>query len=86
MFFRHGLMDRTTLLAGPSNVGLADPGQHTALSLSLVTIVLGLLHVTVDTVVLMKVESTLSVDVCNAFVDVRTALKRESVHERRRSR
>ena len=68
IYHRLGLMgDHEILLSGASNSGLADPGQNAALFLCQVTTVLGLLHPTFDTTMMMKVVNRLQKDVADAF-------------------
>jgi len=40
MFFKLGLMDSSGVIAGASNAGLTDPGQNTAVTLSVITTLL----------------------------------------------
>ncbi len=54
-FYRLGLLDQSAvLLAGPSDYGLADPGQNTAISLAQVTSALATLEPTLDNIVGLK--------------------------------
>lgn len=56
LFLRLGLLDdEPGILAGASNVGLAEPGQNTALSLSLISVLLFNDSVDLDSLVKMKV-------------------------------
>ena len=56
VFFKLGLIDEaSTMLAGPSNAGLADPGHATALSLVIISAQLLHLYPTLDNQIVMKV-------------------------------
>ncbi|OFV80041.1 MAG: hypothetical protein A2Y78_14645 [Acidobacteria bacterium RBG_13_68_16] len=69
--FALGLVcDERFLLAGPSTVGLADPGQLTGLSLSHVTIILLGLRPTLDSAVASKIVLKLVGEVAEAFCNV----------------
>ena len=75
-FFRLGLIDQAEiLLAGPSNLGLADAGQNTAISLGQITTELGTLNPNLDELVLMKVVLTLVDEIPKRFVRVQRALE-----------
>ncbi len=67
-FHRLGLPEGGLLLAGPSDAGLADPGQNTALSLTKTTSTLLSLKCTLDIMVGLKIMLTLSDDVGKAFI------------------
>ncbi len=70
-FYRLGLLDENDLLlAGPSNFGLADPGQSTAMSLVQVTTALATLDSNLDGIVIMKLLTKFSDEVSNSFVAV----------------
>ena len=70
-FFRLGLIGESpTLLAGASNLGLSDPGQITARSLTQVTTTIGNLNPTVDNVVALKVLTLLLPEVRDSFARV----------------
>ena len=76
VFFRLGLIDQAEiLLAGPSNLGLADAGQNTAISLGQITTELGTLNPNLDELVLMKVVLTLVDEIPKRFVRVQRALE-----------
>jgi hypothetical protein len=80
-FFRLGLMDQSeVLLAGPSNFGLADPGQNTALSLTFVTSALVQLDPTVDVMVALEVALALSDEIGESFVAVQKQIEAEELH------
>ncbi len=77
ILFKMGLApERDLLLTGPSNYGLADPGQNTALTLNQVSAALGSIAPTLDTNVLLKVLLTVSNEVGDAFVQTQQRLKR----------
>lgn len=65
-----GLTSRDVLLAGPSNVGLADPGHSTAISLLQITACLILRQPTLDHIVMAKVMMILSAEIGTAFLKV----------------
>jgi hypothetical protein len=78
VFYKLGLIPETPLLlAGPSNFGLADPGQNTALSLGQVSSALISLNPTMDAILSAKVMLALSSDVAESFVGVQLALEQE---------
>jgi hypothetical protein len=68
-FFKLGLLTETDiLLAGPSNAGLADPGQAAAISLVQICSALLPLQLTFDNLVALKTMSELEGDVGEAFI------------------
>ena len=70
-FFRLGLVDQSAvLLAGPSDYGLADPGQNTAISLAQVTSALATLEPTLDDIVGVKVVLIMVDQICKSFVRI----------------
>jgi hypothetical protein len=74
-------MDQSeVLLAGPSNFGLADPGQNTALSLTFVTSALVQLDPTVDVMVALEVALALSDEIGESFVAVQKQIEAEELH------
>ena len=60
----------TVLLAGPSNVGLADPGQSTAISLLQVTTALLTTEPVFDCIVTSKILAMITEEVKSAFIKV----------------
>jgi hypothetical protein len=62
--------DSGLLLAGPSDVGLADPGQLTAVSLAHITTVLLGVKLTLDSGIWSKVLVRLAGDIADAFCSV----------------
>jgi len=78
VFFKLGLTgEMDILLTGPSNVGLADPGQNTALSVVLVTSSLVALDPILDSVVILNLMMNLSTETAEAFVAVQNELENE---------
>jgi hypothetical protein len=68
VFFKLGLARETPLLlAGPSNAGLADPGQGAALSLMQVTAVFAAQHPTLDTSIALRMIVVLADEIGDAF-------------------
>jgi hypothetical protein len=64
VFFKLGLIgDEQTMLAGPSNAGLADPGYATALSLVQITSTLVLLYPTMDNNIAVRIMFKLTEEV-----------------------
>lgn len=68
VFFQLGLLrESDVLLAGPSNAGLTDPGHSAAISLAQVSAVILTLSATLDSIVKMKVMTTLVDRIGEAF-------------------
>ncbi len=67
--FRLGYDGDDLMLAGPSNEGLADPGQYTALSLLQLTVVMLNLRITAENLIGLLVLSRLTDEVREAFLD-----------------
>ena len=77
-YFRLGLhssQQDEVLLAGPSNVGLADPGHSTAISLLQITTNLLATESVFDCVVTMKILEELTNEVGEAFLKVHQELE-----------
>jgi hypothetical protein len=75
VFFKLGMIgERETLLAGPSNAGLADPGQHAAISLVQISSVLLQLTPSFDHTVAMKVMSDLSDEIGKELLEAHAKL------------
>lgn len=70
------------VLLGPSNTGLADPGQNTALSLSMLTSCLLAVSSTIDAIVAMLVLEELSTDAMHSFVETQQKLEDEDPRAR----
>lgn len=68
VYFRLGLInERHILLAGPSDAGLADPGDCTAISLLQVTAALNTVYCNLDSLVALKILQWLSHEIGDAF-------------------
>lgn len=79
VFFKMGLLrGENLLLPGASNIGLADPGQCAAISFLQISTALGMLHPTVDNVVVMKIMYHLEEECIEAFIDVHQQFMRDS--------
>ena len=77
-YFRLGLhssQQEEVLLAGPSNLGLADPGHSTAISLLQLTTTLLATEADIDWVVAMRVLGELTDEVGEAFLKVHQELE-----------
>ena len=77
-YFRLGLhssQEKEVLLAGPSNVGLADPGHSTAISLMQLSTTLLATESSFDCVVTMKILAELTDAVGEAFLKVHQELE-----------
>lgn len=72
------------LLAGPSNAGLSDPGQNSAISLYRSSVALGLLVPTLDSFVYLRVLEGLAVGACQAFHAADEQLKEDARNGARR--
>ena len=76
VFFKLGLVPESRiLLAGPSHVGLADPGQSAAISLAQVSSAVGSLNLTLDNVIALKMIMLLAREVGEAFVKVQASVE-----------
>jgi len=76
LFFKLGLYPESEiLLAGPSNVGLTDPGQSAALSLAQITVTLLTLNPNIDRIVACKIMMTLENEIGEAFMDAENSIK-----------
>jgi hypothetical protein len=73
-----GLPQEGLLLAGPSDAGLADPGQNTALSLAYATSSLLKIKCTLDIIVGLRIMMTLSKEIGEAFLRVQESLGSEA--------
>ena len=71
----HSSQQDEMLLAGPSNLGLADPGHSTAISLSQITTTLLATEPVFDCVVTMKILNELTNEVGEAFLKVHQELE-----------
>ncbi len=68
---------RVVMLAGASNVGLADPGQNTAISLAQITGSLGLHRRSMDFVVQMNAVATIARRCVEGFITAHKAVEAE---------
>ena len=77
-FFKLGLLDEVNLLlAGPSNAGLADPGQNAALSLTQLSSALLVLQTTFDNLVALRTMLLLEGEIGEMFLDADQCLKED---------
>jgi hypothetical protein len=67
LFFRLGLLGESKLLAGASNAGLTEPGQNTAVSLTLISVLLIGETPGLDDVIAMKLLQLLGREIPNLF-------------------
>ena len=75
-FFKLGLLpDQQMLLAGPSDLGLADPGHGTAISLSQITLTLLTMKPNIDRLVICQILSRLEHEVGEAFIAAHQSLE-----------
>lgn len=80
IFFRLGLLPEADLiLAGPSNFGLADPGQFTAISLGQASSALAALNPTLDAIISVKVILALSSEAATSFAAVQNEIEQEEM-------
>jgi len=83
--FRLGLLKRgprgSIILAGPSNYGLADPGQGTAISLSQTTTCLLSIRPTIERLSIMSVILKLVEEINLAFCEVQRQIEKEVLEE-----
>ena len=78
VFFHPGMMDHVNILmVGPTNFGLADPGQNTVLSLAQVTSVLVQLTPNFDRLLLAQVINEIAVEAGEAFLAVQREIERD---------
>ena len=77
IFFKLGLYPESgdILLAGPSNVGLTDPGQLTALSLAQISTALLTHQPNIDRIVACKIMLELEREIGKAFSDAENSIK-----------
>ena len=77
-----GTFREDLLLMGPSPLGLADPGQETALSLSMLIATRMTLHPVMDTILLARVAGMLAVRARDQFISTQEHLQEVSPEER----
>ncbi len=85
VFFRLGLDDdhqSDMLLAGPSSIGLSQPGQNTAISLGQITASLSTLRPTLDSLVVSKAILLLGKRTMHSFASVETDSEAEITADR----
>ena len=82
VFFKLGLYpgNRDILLAGPSNIGLADPGQATALSLGQITVALLTTKPNIDKLVICDLLMKLQQEIGDEFLATQKSLEEEETH------
>lgn len=82
LFFKLGLYPESgnILLAGPSDVGLTDPGQSTALSLAQITTNLLTHQPNIDRLTVCKILMTLVSEIDLAFLDAENSIKVKTVY------
>jgi len=79
VFFKLGLIPETQiLLAGPSDFGLADPGQNAAYSLCLLTSALVMLNPNIDAILSLKIMESLTKEAAESFVEVQKQFDMET--------
>ncbi len=84
VLYRMGLLQgATTLLAGPSNAGLADPAHSTAISLLLISAVLLKLHPTLDTTVAVRAMDEITSEIGTLVQEAHEKLERDDEEFRR---
>jgi hypothetical protein len=87
--FRLGLLKRgprgSVILAGPSNYGLADPGQGTAISLSQTTSCLLSMRPTIERLSMMNVILKLVEEINQAFCEVQRQIEKEVLEDEGKS-
>lgn len=79
-FYRLGLMPESQdkiLLAGPSNYGLADPMQNTAISLSHITVCLLRLKSDLENIIQMQILISYINEICAKAVEVQKSIENE---------
>lgn len=81
MAFRLGLLESTTdeeyLLAGPSNYGLADPGNCTAISLTQITAALINIKPNIEQLAAVTALNKLVCEIQDAFINVQQSIEEE---------
>jgi len=83
--FRLGLFQDSPksklLLAGPSNYGLADPGQGAAMSLNQITVCLLTSKPSMERLIIVTTMLQIVNEICEAFVEVQFQIEREETEE-----
>jgi len=78
VFFKLGLVPSPIILAGPSNAGLADPGQCAAISLAQVSATVANLNPTVDNIVALKIIMQLVGEIAKTFGKAHRVLEKDA--------
>ena len=83
ILFKLGLYPESgdILLAGPSNVGLTDPGQLTALSLVQISTTLLTHQPNIDRLIACNIMMTLEREIGSAFFDAENSIKESDIKE-----
>jgi hypothetical protein len=83
VFFKLGLYptDPEILLAGPSNLGIADPGQGTALSLLQVTVCLLTSKPNMDALIICDILRRLEDEIGQTFLEIHASIENNILHE-----
>jgi Family of unknown function (DUF5677) len=82
VFFKLGLMgDARVLLAGPSNAGLADPGDRTAWSLAHISATVATLEPSLDNSMILQVIVPLMTEIGEFFFEEHKRLAEEVLHD-----
>lgn len=85
-FFRLGLLrENAILLAGPSNAGLADPGDSAAISLVLASTTLMVINPTLDNLVGLRIMLKLRGEIAATFADAHQQLIKDAFGSERGS-
>ena len=77
LFFRLGLMGESGLLAGASNAGLTEPGQNTAITFTLISVLLVGDCINFDRLVIMKIMLQLRNEIPLAFARAESKLQED---------
>lgn len=83
LFFRLGLWGESGLLAGPSNAGLTEPGQNTAVTFTLTSLLLAKDCINLDVLVGMKMLQQLRDEIPRAFDRAERKLKSDHARHNR---
>jgi hypothetical protein len=87
IMFKLGLSPNVNfLLTGPSNAGLADPGQSTAISLTQITTALLLSKPNYDRIVILKVMLLLVEEIKKAFIDAHEYIEEKTRYNLRKQK
>lgn len=88
IYFQLGMMDHADIImVGPTNFGLADPGQNTAISLMQISCVLIQLAPTIDTLILCQLMGQVATEAGIAFLSVQKKIEEdETALAKRRGR